>query len=102
MKLNMTIEEALAFADEWSRGITLHEGSQGWRVVCMLLAGEVRRLNDATAAQAHIKRLVDGLNRLSGTGEECEFDDMTAMAFPLDEWDAFEALALSFDADIAG
>ena len=43
MKLNMTIEEALEFADEWSRGMTLHEGSQGWRVVCMLLAEEVRR-----------------------------------------------------------
>jgi len=39
----MTTEEALEFADEWSRGLTLHEGSQGWRVVCMLLAEEVRR-----------------------------------------------------------
>lgn len=44
MKLNMTIDEALEFADEWSRGLTLHEGSQGWRVVCMLLAEEVRRM----------------------------------------------------------
>lgn len=43
MKLKMTIAEALEFADEWSRGLTLHEGSQGWRVVCMLLAEEVRR-----------------------------------------------------------
>lgn len=42
MKLNMTIDEALAFADEWSRGMTLHEGSRGWRVVCMLLAEQVR------------------------------------------------------------
>ena len=47
MKLNMTIDEALEFADEWSRGLTLHEGSQGWRVVCMLLAEEVRRLRGA-------------------------------------------------------
>lgn len=45
MKLKITIEEALAFADEWSRGMTIHEGSQGWRVVCMLLAEEVRRRN---------------------------------------------------------
>lgn len=43
MKLAMTIEEALEFADEWSKGMTYHEGSQGWRVVCMLLAEEVRR-----------------------------------------------------------
>lgn len=46
MKLNLTIEECLAFADEWGRGLTVHEGSQGWRVVCMLLAEEVRRLRD--------------------------------------------------------
>jgi hypothetical protein len=42
MKLKMTIDEALEFADEWIRGMTIHEGSQGWRVVCMLLAEEVR------------------------------------------------------------
>ena len=42
MKLKMTIDEALEFADEWSRGMTLREDSQGWRVVCMLLAEEVR------------------------------------------------------------
>lgn len=39
----MTVEEALAFSDEWIRGVTLHEGSQGWRVVCWILAEEVRR-----------------------------------------------------------
>lgn len=44
MKLKMTVDEALEFADEWSRGMTIHEGSQGWRVVCMLLAEEVRKL----------------------------------------------------------
>ena len=43
MKLAMTIDEALEFADEWSRDLTLYEGAQGWRVVCMLLAEEVRR-----------------------------------------------------------
>lgn len=42
MKLKMTIGEALEFADSWSRGMTIHEDSQGWRVVCMLLAEEVR------------------------------------------------------------
>jgi len=44
MKLKMTIDECLEFADEWSRGMTIHEGSQGWRVVCLLLADEVRKL----------------------------------------------------------
>lgn len=44
MKLKMTIEDALEFADQWSRGLTLYEDAQGWRVVCMLLAEEVRRL----------------------------------------------------------
>jgi len=44
MQIKMTIDECLEFADEWARGCTFHEGSQGWRVVCMLLAEEVRRL----------------------------------------------------------
>lgn len=45
--VKMSIEECLAFSDEWIRGATLHEGSRGWRVVCMLLANEVRRLRAA-------------------------------------------------------
>ena len=44
MQIKMTIDECLEFAEQWSRGMTMHEGSQGWRVVCMLLAEEVRRL----------------------------------------------------------
>jgi len=44
--LVMTIDEALKFADEWSRGVTIYPGAQGWRVVCMLLADEVRRLRE--------------------------------------------------------
>lgn len=43
LKLAMTVDEALEFADEWSKGLTLHEGAQGWRVVCMLLADTVRK-----------------------------------------------------------
>lgn len=42
----MTIDECLAFADEWSRGVTLYPGAQGWRVVCMLLAEEVRAMRE--------------------------------------------------------
>ena len=45
IKIKMTINECLEYADEWSRGMTYHEDSQGWRVVCMLLAEEVRRLH---------------------------------------------------------
>jgi hypothetical protein len=46
MKPAMTIDEALEYADLWSKGITIREDSTGWRVVCMLLAEEVRRLRD--------------------------------------------------------
>jgi hypothetical protein len=47
MKPAMTIDEALEFADLWSKGITMYEGATGWRVVCMLLAEEVRRMRSA-------------------------------------------------------
>ena len=47
--LKMTVADAIAFADEWSRGLTIYAGAQGWRVVCMLLADEVRRLQAAVA-----------------------------------------------------
>lgn len=53
MYQKMTIDECLSFADEWSRGMTLHEGMQGWRVVCMLLAEEVRRLRKEEQLAAH-------------------------------------------------
>lgn len=43
MKLKMTVNDAIEFAREWSRGMTYHEDSQGWRVVCMVLADEVNR-----------------------------------------------------------
>lgn len=46
MEIEMTLDEALAFADEWASGLTLYPGAQGWRVVCLLLAAEVRRLRE--------------------------------------------------------
>ncbi len=49
MKLKLTVDECLALADEWSQGITIHEDSQGWRVVCMVLAEEVRRQRDCSS-----------------------------------------------------
>jgi hypothetical protein len=51
MQVKMTIDEALEFADEWVQGMTFHEESQGWRVVCAVLAAEVRRLRDAKSVQ---------------------------------------------------
>ena len=55
MKVKMTIDEALAFADEWSRGMTLHENSQGARVVSILLAEEVRKLRAQAQQTGHQK-----------------------------------------------
>lgn len=69
MKLKMTIEEALEFADEWSRGMTLHEGSQGWRVVCLLLAEEVRRLTPVEAAALKTVAAFEALGTAQHAGE---------------------------------
>ena len=55
MKLKMTVDDALEFADEWVRGMTIHEGSQGWRVVCMVLAEEVRSLRAEIAQGQQIE-----------------------------------------------
>ena len=38
----MDVNEALQFADEWTKGHTFYEGLQGWRVVCAVLAAEIR------------------------------------------------------------
>lgn len=43
-KLKMTVDEALELSDEWTKGATFHADSQGWRVVCAVLAEEVRKL----------------------------------------------------------
>lgn len=40
----MSVDEALNHADEWVKGQTFYPGAQGWRVVCAVLAAEVRRL----------------------------------------------------------
>ena len=44
MKIKMTIDECLEYADEQSIGMSIYADSNGWRVVCMLLAEEVRKL----------------------------------------------------------
>jgi hypothetical protein len=53
MKVNMTIDEALEYADEWAQGMTFHEESQGWRVVCAILAAEVRRQKEEVKGENH-------------------------------------------------
>lgn len=40
----MDVNEALQWAGQWTEGQTFYEGMQGWRVVCAVLAAEVRRL----------------------------------------------------------
>lgn len=64
MKPQMTIEEALEFADEWSRGLTLYEDAQGWRVVCMLLAEEVRRRHGIDGELISARRERDELKEM--------------------------------------
>lgn len=61
MKLNMTVEQALAFADDWSKGVTFHPDTDGWRVVYMVLAEEVRRLR---ADEKRIDWLADRDNHI--------------------------------------
>jgi hypothetical protein len=58
VQVKMTIDEALEYADEWAQGTTFHEESQGWRVVCAILALEVRRLN------GEVKDSIEDANRL--------------------------------------
>jgi hypothetical protein len=53
MKIKMTVDEALEFADYWVQGMTFREESQGWRVVCAVLATEVRRLNEEVKGENH-------------------------------------------------
>lgn len=60
--LKMTIDEAITFAAEWSRGMTLHADSQGWRVVCMLLAyGEHGMEKDDVKVREMAIAVVDAL-----------------------------------------
>lgn len=43
----MDVKTALEMAEEWTKGCTFHEHSQGWRIVCAVLAAEVRKLRIA-------------------------------------------------------
>lgn len=45
----MTVEQAIEFAREWQKGLTVYPGAMGWRVVCMVLADEAERLQARVA-----------------------------------------------------
>lgn len=68
----MDVNEALQFADEWAKSQTFYEGMQGWRVVCAVLAAEVRRLR-VPAVEAvpvgYALANLDGTIRNHGDGE---------------------------------
>jgi hypothetical protein len=64
MKVKMTVDEALEFADEWMQGMSFYEGSQGWRVVCMVLASEVRQLREEKLVQTINSKVVFMLEEL--------------------------------------
>lgn len=93
----MTVEEALTHSDEWTKGQTFYPGAQGWRVVCAVLAAEVRRLragmqkaNEQAARFERewylrgdeIERLRNALQRLIDVAEQC------------DSWESFPSKAL--------
>ena len=46
IKVKMTVDQAIAHADQWIKVVTVHEGSEGWRVVAKVLADEVRQQRD--------------------------------------------------------
>lgn len=71
MNFKMTIDDALAYADEWSRGHYFHADSQGWRVVCLILAEEVRRLRDVMEQES--KEPMQGITGCSDVN--CLFQD---------------------------
>lgn len=49
--LKMTVDDALALADDWVQGTTLHADSRGMNAIMLVLATEVRRLRAALDAE---------------------------------------------------
>lgn len=45
----MKIDEALKMADEWTRGQTFHENSEGWRPAIAVMLAEIVRLKKENA-----------------------------------------------------
>lgn len=47
--LKMTVDEALALADQWCAGLTMTADSKGWGAILLVLAEEVRLLREREA-----------------------------------------------------
>lgn len=77
---------------EWAErdGHLTKGGAQAW---IRYLIGLESALSALSAQPANLSAALDALN---STGEECEFNDMAAMAFPLDAWNEFEELLNQF------
>lgn len=63
MKLLMTVEDALANADEWALNVALDGKTHGPLVACLVLATEVRRLRTAlgNASPDMLERALDDM-----------------------------------------
>ncbi len=74
-------------------------GSRAWIDFAVTMCDSFQALYDTAqrmneqfnAAEAKVPQgVLTAFERLSATGEECEFNDMASMAFPLDEWNDFK------------
>lgn len=111
--VDMTIDQAIAFADEWSEGMTFFAGSQGWRVVCRLLADEVRRQRGSAKVldelltyrlRRHVRveqQLLDIANEKSPLPDRQTCRDIAmALGVPTPEWAAIEILNWARDGSL--
>lgn len=73
MKLRMTVDDALNYADTWSHGHTFHEGSEGWRVVCLILAEEVRRLREQKTDKESDDKMIESHSAMILLDDMVEF-----------------------------
>lgn len=58
----MKLDEALAMAEEWTKGQTFHENSEGWRPAIAVMLAEVKRLTEAL--NAGVPLLEEAANRI--------------------------------------
>lgn len=61
----MTVDEALEYADEWTRDSTFHEHSTGWRITCAVLAKEVRYLRSLIHELGYVEADYAQLERIA-------------------------------------
>lgn len=68
--LKMTVDEALALADDWIQGTTFHADSKGANAIMLVLATEVRRLRMELAHEE--QRVADMMDAVNRVGHEIE------------------------------